>query len=61
MNSSGCKVEFDNKKAKIYDIDGKLIRSRDQTRGYLYYLDMNAVTCVVVQFYDVWLWNKRLC
>ena len=26
-----------------------------------FYLDMNDVTCLVVEFDDVWLWNKKLC
>ena len=48
LNSSGCKVEFENKIAKIYDTDGKLIGKGDQTRVNLFYLDMNDVTCLVV-------------
>lgn len=28
LNSSGCKIEFENKFAKIYDIDGKLMGKR---------------------------------
>ena len=40
---------------------GKLIRKGDQTRGNLFYLDMNDATCLVVEFDDVWLWHKRLC
>ena len=51
----GGKVEFENKIAKIYDTDGKLIRNGDQTRGNLFYLDMNDATCLVVEFDDVWL------
>ena len=61
LNSLGCKVEFDNKKAKIYEINGKLIGNGDQTRGNLFYLDMNNATCLVVEIDDVWLWHKRLC
>ena len=61
LNNLGCKVEFENKIAKIYDTNGKLVRIGDQTRGNLFYLDMNDATCFVVEFDDVWLWNKRLC
>ena len=48
-------------KAKIYDIDGKLIGNGDQTRGNLFYLDMNDATCLAIEFDDVWIWHKRLC
>lgn len=33
LNNLGCKVEFGNKIAKIYDTDGKMIGKGDQTRG----------------------------
>ena len=33
LNSLGCKVEFENNIAKIYDTNGKLIGKGDQTRG----------------------------
>lgn len=29
LNSLGCKVEFPNRKAKIYDVNGELIGSGD--------------------------------
>lgn len=61
LNSTVCKVEFGNRKVKIYDANGELIGNGDQTRGNLFYLDMNDVTCLVLQFDDVWLWHKRLC
>ena len=61
LNSLGCKVEFENTIAKIYDTDGKLIGKGDQTRFNLFYLEMNDATCLVVKFDDVWLWHKRLC
>ena len=57
LNISGCKVRI----AKIYDTDGKLIGKGDQTRGNLFYLDMNDATCLVVELDDVWLWHKSLC
>ena len=55
LNNLGCKVEFENKIAKIYDTDGKLIGKGDQTRGNLFYLDMNDVACLVVEFDAMWL------
>ena len=61
LNSLGCKFDFENNIAKIYDVDGKLIGKGDQTRGNLFYLDMNDTTCLVVEFYDFWLRHKRLC
>ena len=61
LNSLGCKVEFENKIAKIYDTNGKLMGKGDQTRGNLVYFDMDDATCLVVEFDDVWLWHKRLC
>ena len=53
LNSSGCKVEFDNMKAKIYETNGKLIGKGDQTRRNLFYLNMSDAICLVVQFDDV--------
>ena len=61
LNNSTCKVEFENKIAKIYDSDEKLIGKGDQTRGNLFYLDMNDTTCLLVEIDDMWLWYKRLC
>ena len=39
LNNSGCKVDLENKIAKIYGTDGKLIGKGDKTRGNLFYLD----------------------
>ena len=61
LNNARCKVKFGNEKAKIYDANGELVGNGDQTRGNMFYLDMNDSTCLVVQFDDVWLWHKRLC
>ena len=61
LNSLGCKVESENKIAKIYDIDRKLIGKGDQARGNVFHLDIEDATCLVVEFDDVWLWHKRLC
>ena len=60
LNSLGCKVEFENKISKIYDIDGKIMGKGDQTRGNPFYLDMDYATFIVVEFDDAWLWHKRL-
>ena len=48
----GCRVEFENKIAKIYDTNGKVIGKDDQTRGNLFYLDIEDATCLVVEFDD---------
>ena len=61
MNNLGCKVEFENKFAKIYDTNGNLIEKGDQTRSNLFYLEIEDVTCLISKFDDVWLWHKRLC
>ena len=55
LNNLGCKVEFENKIAKIYDTDGKIIGKGDQTRGNLFYLDIEDATCLLVKFDFVWL------
>ena len=61
LNKLGCKVEFENKSAKIYDTNGNLIAKGDQTRSNLFYLDIDDATFLVAKFDDVWLWYKRLC
>ena len=60
LSNIGCKVEFGNKTAKIYDTNGKLIGRGDQTRSNIFYLDRGDATCRVVIFDDVWLWHKML-
>ena len=55
LNNLGCKVEFENKIAKIYDTDGKMIGKGDQTKVSLFYRDIEDATCLVVEFDDVWL------
>ena len=61
LSNIGCKVEFGNKTAKIYDTNGNLIGKGDQTRSNIFYLDIEDATCLIVKFDDVWLWHKRLC
>ena len=58
LNNSGCKVEFENKIAKIYDTNGKLIGKVDKTKSNLFYLDIEDATCLFVKFDDVLLWHK---
>ena len=57
----GCKAEFENKIAKIYDTNGQLIGKGVQTRSNLFYLDIYDATCLIVKSNDVCLWYKRLC
>ena len=52
LKNLGCKVEFENKIAKIYDTNGKLIGMGDQTRSNLFYIDIEDSTCLV-KFDDV--------
>ena len=61
LGNVGCKVEFGNKIAKIYDTNGNLIGKGDKTRSNLFYLDIEDAAYLIVRFDDVWLWNKRLC
>ena len=61
ISNEGCKVEFGNKIAKIYDTNGNLIGKGDQTRSNLFYLDIEDATCIAMKIDDVWLWHKRLC
>ena len=61
MNNLGCKVEFENKVAKIYDTNGRLIEKGDQTRSNLFYLDIDDATYLAIKSDDVWLCHKRLC
>ena len=55
FNKLGYNVEFHHRKAKIFDGDGKPIRSGDQTKGNLFYLDLPDETCVFAQHEDIWL------
>ena len=61
LNNSGCKVEIENKIAKIYDTHGKQIEKIDQTRDNLFHLDIEDATCLAIEFDYVGLWHKRLC
>ena len=46
LNNSRCKVEFENKIAKIYNTDQKMIGKGHQTRGNLFYLDIEDATWI---------------
>ena len=48
-------VEFQNKKTKIHDGNGKLIGTSEKWRGNLLYLDISSETCMFAQQEDVWL------
>ena len=61
LNNLWFKVKFENKIAKIYDTNEKLVGKGDQTRSNIFCLDIEDATCLVVKFDDVWLWYKRLC
>ena len=42
----GYRVEFLNKKEKVYDAMGELIGIGEKTRGNLFYLDLSEDTCL---------------
>ena len=52
LNRLGCKVEFNERKALIYNTVGKSLELN---------LDKISEIYLMVKFDDVWLWNKRLC
>ena len=43
----GFKVEFMHGKARLLDDKGKLIGSRKQTKGNLFYLDLGYCSCLI--------------
>ena len=59
--NNGFKVEFMRGKARLLDDKGKLIGSRKQTKGNLFYLELGECSCSIAQFDEIWLWHKRLC
>ena len=61
LNKLGYKVEFNQKKALIYNSEGELSSNGARTKGNLFYLDESIETCLMVKSEDVWLWHKRLC
>ena len=53
LNWSRCKVEFNQKRAMIYDAKGEIIGSGDERRCNLFYLDVTSETCLMVKFDDI--------
>ena len=47
--------------ARLLDEKGKLIRSRKQTKGNQFYLDLGDCSCFIAQVEEIWLWHRRLC
>ena len=52
---------MNQKKALIYNSEGKLSGTGERKKGNLFYLDETTETCLMVKSNDVWLWHKRLC
>ena len=59
--SLGYRVDFQNKKEKVYHDIGELTGSGKKIRGNLFYLGPYEDTFLFTQCEDVWLWNKRIC
>ena len=49
-----------NGQAKLLDGKGNLVESRKQTKGNLFYLDLNDSSCFIAQVEESQLWHKRL-
>ena len=49
-----------NGKAKFLDGKGNLVVSGKQTKGNLFYLDLNESSCFISQVEESWLWHQRL-
>ena len=47
LKKSGYRVEFNKKNAKIFDFDGKLLGSGNQTRGNIFYVDLFDERCLL--------------
>ena len=61
LNNIEFKVEFLDGMAKLLDGKGNLAGSGKQTKGSLFYLDLNESSCFIAQVEEHWLWNKILC
>ena len=44
-----------NGKAKLLDGKGNLVESSNQTKGDLFYLDLNEISCFITQVEESWL------
>ena len=49
LNRLGYKVEFNQKKALIYNSRGELSGSGERTKGNLFYLDESIETCLMMK------------
>ena len=49
LNNIGFKVEFMNGKANLLDGKGNLVGTGMQTKGNLFYLDLNGSSCFITQ------------
>ena len=49
LNNIGFKVEFMNGKAELLDGKGTLVGSSNQTKGYLFYLDLSESSSFIAQ------------
>ena len=43
------------------DVKGNLVRLGKQTKGNLFYLDLNDCLCFIAQVEESYSWKKRLC
>ena len=50
-----------NGNAKLLDGKGNLVGSGNQTKGNLFYQDLNESSCFIPQVEENWLLHKRLC
>jgi hypothetical protein len=57
----GFKVEFMHGLTRLLDDKGKLIGSGKQTKGNLFYLDLDDCSYFISQVEEIWLWHRRLC
>ena len=46
---------------KFFDEYGRLVGTGTQSKGNLFYLNMDQSSCLLIKDEDAWLWHKRLC
>lgn len=61
LNNIGHKLEFHNRKVKIFDDDGNSVGNNEKTKGNLFFHDLIVHVFFLVKLEDLWLWHKRLC